>query len=211
MLWAYFDESGEHDRVTGHLQRLTLGGCVAPFEKWQAFSLEWASTLEAAGVRMFHMVDFRNRAHPFTDWPEDRRDALLEKLLDIMARHIPTYMAITATVNAPNKAFRKTYDRGLVGAIVQTANLSERVALVFAMTTEVRLATIEDCFGEIDFGDSRLNSATIANATTTCPLQAADIIAYECMQACKGGTLNAYGPAIRRLQGHGEVFYHNLF
>ena len=45
MLWAYFDESGEYDRVTGRLNRLTLGGCIAPSNAWQQLDIERKAAL----------------------------------------------------------------------------------------------------------------------------------------------------------------------
>jgi hypothetical protein len=60
MLFAYFDESGEHDLTTGELIRLTLGGLVAPKEAWKSFEQEWRAALAWAGIEMFHMADFES-------------------------------------------------------------------------------------------------------------------------------------------------------
>jgi hypothetical protein len=65
MLWAYFDESGEHDRVTGQLKTLTPGGCVADAAAWDALSVSWHAALNNAGVEMFHMTDFEADAGEF--------------------------------------------------------------------------------------------------------------------------------------------------
>jgi hypothetical protein len=54
MLWGYFDESGEHP-AGGNLTRLTFGGGFAPFEAWEALSMEWAAALELAGI---HYVSY---------------------------------------------------------------------------------------------------------------------------------------------------------
>jgi hypothetical protein len=40
MLYAYFDESGEHDKTTGRLVRLTMGGALGTFAMWQAFETD---------------------------------------------------------------------------------------------------------------------------------------------------------------------------
>ena len=53
MLWAYFDESGEHD-ASGALRALTIGGLVAPFEAWQQFEKEWRGALRSEGLSTFH-------------------------------------------------------------------------------------------------------------------------------------------------------------
>ena len=47
MLWAYFDESGEHDQ-SGALMRLTIGGGIAPFEEWEALSIRWSALLRGS-------------------------------------------------------------------------------------------------------------------------------------------------------------------
>jgi hypothetical protein len=67
MLWGYFDESGEADPATGHLANLTIGGCFASFEVWQAVSIQWKSALDAQGVRMFHAAQFEHYRGEF-EW-----------------------------------------------------------------------------------------------------------------------------------------------
>jgi hypothetical protein len=57
MLWAYFDESGEHD-VNGQLIKLTLGGSLATYETWGMLSEKWNKILKEFGIEMFHMADF---------------------------------------------------------------------------------------------------------------------------------------------------------
>ena len=51
MLWAYFDESGEHHKETGHLTQLTVGGWIPTSETWKAFEGEWKLALERAEPR----------------------------------------------------------------------------------------------------------------------------------------------------------------
>ena len=51
MLWAYFDESGEHHKETGHLTQLTVGGWIATSETWKAFEGEWKLALERTEPR----------------------------------------------------------------------------------------------------------------------------------------------------------------
>src|SRR5208283_456685 len=87
MVWIYFDESGEHDR-DGTLRRLTLGCGIAPFEAWQQLSREWRTVLNSYCVPMFHMADFEARIKPFDGWSKNRRENLLNELLDITSRHV---------------------------------------------------------------------------------------------------------------------------
>jgi hypothetical protein len=74
MLWAYFDESGEHD-ASGALRALTIGGLVAPFEAWQQLEKEWRAALRSEGLSTFH----RRELGPGRD----------ERFLQIIASHAP--------------------------------------------------------------------------------------------------------------------------
>jgi hypothetical protein len=56
-LWAYFDESGLH-ASDGSLVKLTVGGCIATAETWEALSLAWSNAIAKMGLSEFHMTDF---------------------------------------------------------------------------------------------------------------------------------------------------------
>ncbi len=74
MLWGFFDESGEHEpddapaEIRGKVKKLTIAGCWASYERWQAFSMDWSDALERAGIRMFHMADFEAYQGEFKEW-----------------------------------------------------------------------------------------------------------------------------------------------
>ena len=61
MIWGFWDESGEHDKTSGHLVRLTIGGAFASFEAWESFAMDWAALLQWAGIEAFRMTDFEAR------------------------------------------------------------------------------------------------------------------------------------------------------
>src|SRR5262249_24692584 len=94
MLWLYLDESGDHDRESGNLVRLAHGGGIAPFEAWEALSAEWGETLERFEIPMFHRADFEARKKPFENWDNDRRKALLARLLCIALVHVPVFWGV---------------------------------------------------------------------------------------------------------------------
>jgi len=101
MLWMYLDESGSHNSKSGYLEHLVLGGGIADFPAWEALSLDWAATLEAFEIPMFHMADFEARVAPFEGWCNIKRRALLSGLLDITVKHIPFFFGVVDKSDKP--------------------------------------------------------------------------------------------------------------
>jgi hypothetical protein len=185
MLWAYFDESGEHDRETGHLRRLTLGGCIAPLDAWQRLDAEWNSALVTAGIKMFHMTDFERYRGEFEGWDKEKHNRMLNCFLEIIGRHIRHCFGFTTGVgNGSPKTFSAHYEDCLVDCLVHVANASAQkfkneISVVFAKQRDFRPPRIERYFDLINFGDSQLASVTFDEPISNRPLQVADIIAYE--------------------------------
>jgi hypothetical protein len=184
MLWGFFDESGEHDRLTGQLVRLTLGGCWANFEAWQAFSLDWAAILEAFGVRVFHMTDFEADRGEFKGWdkrPDDHR-RLLNGLLDTMIRHIHDYVGFSEATPNGDVDFKRIYEENLVSMIANSSFQSEP-AIVLARHNDYGPAKIalvvEATERAFAFKGFKIKTWTVENPADSCPLQAADLVAYE--------------------------------
>jgi hypothetical protein len=213
MLWGYFDESGEHDK-SGRLVKLTIGGALARPEVWEAFSLEWAALLESAGLKVFHMTDFEAYQADFKNWTSAQHQDFLGTALDIVGRHLrwPNGYLLGFTnavrVGAP---FKDTYESGLVDAVMFAANasayqLTEPIALVFARHPEFRLSRIEEVYELINLCDARLQGVTVSEPVTVCPLQLADLIAFEirCME--REGELRPTRYPLRRLQQLGCLF-----
>ncbi len=63
MLWAYFDESGLHDRGTGHLKRLSFGGCLASSERWNGFEGEWFVVRDHYVARLLTLLALLSSAY----------------------------------------------------------------------------------------------------------------------------------------------------
>jgi hypothetical protein len=101
MVSVYYDESGEYG-PRGKLLNMSIGGCVASDEEWQAFNKAWQSTLEAEGLTQFHMTDFERWTHPFDfKLPDGSRDIerhnrLLNDLLDLMLKHVGYFAGFAA-------------------------------------------------------------------------------------------------------------------
>jgi Protein of unknown function (DUF3800) len=160
MLWAYFDESGEHD-ASGALR--ALGGLVAPLEAWQRFEKDWRLALRAEGLSFFH----RRELGPGRD----------ERFLQIIASHTPHAFGFTA----PGSQTETAYEIGFVDCLLELANISaseDRISLVFAKHSEFAISKGERYFRLFDWGDIRLNSITFQNPRDIVPLQAADLVAH---------------------------------
>jgi len=186
MLWGFFDESGEHEsadapaEVRGKLKRLTLAGCWASFENWQQFSLEWAAALEDAGVFMFHMADFEADQGEFAGWRDTKRayrEAFLSRLLDIMDRYVEGYAGVSVGLE-PAQSFKSAYHAN-VEQLFATSRSNGGASLVFARHPEYSPENLALIYEAIALIESGFASCTVADPRVTCPLQAADIVAYE--------------------------------
>jgi hypothetical protein len=178
--------SGEHDREGGHQKSLVLGGGIAQFSDWEALSLDWAGTLESFAIPAFHMADFEARAKSFEGWPESRRRALLGGLLDITVRHIPLFFGTIDKGDKPG--FRARYHANLAKTITTmwpaARNSGEAITVVFAAHEEIRAELMGRAF---DFWNREgiLTFGGFADPVRVCPLQVADIVAYELCRAAR--------------------------
>lgn len=162
MLWAYFDESGEHD-ASGALRALTIGGLVAPFEAWQQFEKDWRAALRSEGLSAFH----RRELGPGRD----------ERFLQMIASHVPHAFGFTVAASQTETA----YEIGFVDCLLELANISareDRVSLVFAKHPEFATHKAERYFRLFEWRDIRLGSITVQDPQDIAPLQAADLVAH---------------------------------
>jgi hypothetical protein len=191
MLWAYFDESGEHDSY-GHLTNLTIAGAIATCESWAKLSLDWGNALADEDVDCFHMTDFESYRRSF-DWYLDeektkrdkvRHERLLKKLLDIITTNIQGAVGFNrhAAVE-PSKVPRATYTECFndsLGQIVKyiSSEYDDQFNLIFAHHKEHKEVKREAVVNAVNFS-SRILSCSVAYPKYAMPLQAADLIAYE--------------------------------
>jgi hypothetical protein len=83
-LIAYFDASGTDDQTA-----MSVAGCIATPESWEAFNRDWTLALTEWGVPEFHMRQFAHSVGVFGGWKgqEDRRRAFLGRLISIIKQH----------------------------------------------------------------------------------------------------------------------------
>jgi hypothetical protein len=212
MLWAYFDESGQHDPNTGHLVRLTIGGLVAPDDAWRSFEIEWKAALDEAALTAFHMTDFERYEGEFRGWAEDRHREFLNRLLEIIAWHAKDCIGFSNTVFNPKKQFRETYENGLIDSLMHLALRSNRghadkVSVVFARHKSYGESNIRKIFHFMDqYRDNRLGSLSVDDPASKLPLQAADIVAYEIQRLQRYFIKNNRRYPMRRLEELGCHF-----
>jgi hypothetical protein len=188
MLWAYFDESGDHDRSSGHLINLTLAGGIATCESWVKFSQDWGNALADEDVGCFHMTDFENYKPPF-DWYLDeerttqdtaRHQRFLNKLLNITTTNIHGAVGFNRhALDTLRATYAECFRDGL-GHIVKylSHELGDQFHLVFAHHDEHKEIRRETSVQAVNFSN-RVLSCSIAYPKHSMPLQVADLIAYE--------------------------------
>lgn len=199
MITAYFDETGHADDPTLHF--VGMAGFVAPSTAWISLESEWQDTLEKAGLReAFHMKDFAHRAGQFTEWKgqEEKRRLLFGRLIEIIretnAKPIGAAVSLrdyeTLTEDQRSQ-FRDPYylvfqicTRGAADRAVFEPP-DERVAVVYAFNGEYgtnkggQAEKLWQAIRENYANGVRLGSYASRLPGEVCPLQAADLFAYE--------------------------------
>jgi hypothetical protein len=202
-LQAYFDESGEHDRVTGHLLRLHVGGVLAPTEEWCIIDEQWRDALRQTGISVVHMKDLASTPPrgEFKGWTPPRCHALLSSLLDILAARAPKLSLINVSFPA-HGPFKKLYPTCVAQAINGVCSTSflyhhySEISAVFAETNSSFVHT--SAFWE----KVRKEVPSIGSCNPGKPellSQLQDLVCYEFSHMDKVGTASRY-PLVRLLQ-----------
>ncbi len=180
MLWAYFDESGWHAKPAhgGGLKKLTVGGVISTFESWGCLSLEWSAAIAAMGIPCFHMTDFEARRPPYDTWTNQQRRDRLNVLLGVLGASGRHCYGFTNPAR-PGDTTASLYERCAHDIFVELSMYDEEFSIVFAYHPEFcRYTDLLKPMLKYGFGKT-IKSVTVALPIDTCPLQAADIVAYE--------------------------------
>jgi hypothetical protein len=166
MLWAYFDESGEHDQ-TPH--RLTIGGLIAPLSDWQAFEVAWDAALQRHNRRSYHRRDFAGDDSEF---------------VKIIAEHVPLVVGFSATPQPPREKVseaHEAYEATLVDCLLRVAQVSQdqQIAVMFANHSEFKPQNLLRYFEIVNWNSAQLRGPYFDNPNAVSPLQAADLVAWE--------------------------------
>ncbi len=201
---AYFDESGKPD----HSPVVSLGVVVAMENQWKKFETKWMKALYEARAPIhprchlpyFHMTDFESPdSKDYRHLSNGDKKTFISNLAGIVNETILYGVVDSLVVKDwedivmphldPYKQKRGWYlfmlENALIDIAVWTRMLAlyEPIACVFDTNDEVSYAALQH-FNEIKEHDrwdigSRFISATYANSVQFCPLQAADMLAYE--------------------------------
>src|SRR5260370_40027699 len=133
------------------------------------------------------MTDFEARREPYKNWSNEKRRDPLNQLLDIASRYVPEFIGFSDNARdlSGKQAFRDAYESNLVKAMKEAVkNLgapdSEPITMVFARHEEIKAEWIGRYFDHFKYwaGD-RLQMGGFGDPAPVCPLQVADISAYE--------------------------------
>ena len=191
---AYFDDSGHPDDQPA----VVVAGLVASIEQWEFLAREWRAVLASEGIHsdIFHMTELVAGRGEYAGWSVKRKKALLGRLICIIRTR--TRMSFCAIV--PMNAYKEVNDAyaleevlgapyAIAGRTV-AARLNDwsskynrsrgQVQIVFERGTKHTGDLIEvfrrDGFKDISF-----------QGKTETALQAADLLAWECLNAFKKG------------------------
>lgn len=198
ILTGYFDESGHSQDPA--CQIAGMAGFVAPGAHWEVFEEEWMNTLANAGLRdAFHMRDFAHSTGQFASWKgkETERRMLLSRLLQIIqdTRAVPIGIAVSLDAFASltleqQSDFKDPYYLAFQHCTRGAASEAtfeppeQRVNTVYALNSEfgTKEGRAEQLwrFVKRTYDEGwRLGGYSSAPPDELCPLQAADLFAYE--------------------------------
>lgn len=216
MLWAYFDESGEHrKRNPADLLRLSFAGCIAPLENWNAFNAEWQSILDTYKVPYFHAVEFHQTKQGYKStyykWAPKKRQLFLDSLLKTMTDHISLFFG-NKILSGMDKNFQVVYGQQVNGIVPLLAKYSEdfhhdKISFVFSETPEIPNQAIGAWCDTIKIDFPSIELAMMGNPKNLLPLQASDLFAYEVSHTRQWIDIGAMRPAMRHLQLHGKGIF----
>ena len=195
MLIAYADESGHAADL--NCRHVGMAGIIAPAERWAEFDRLWVTILERYGLQNFHMREYAHHRGPFVDWPEEKRRALMNELLDAIGSVPPTYVGSVISMQAwralpesDTELFVDPY-YCCVQELVFLADAhgatvgDDKVSIVLSQNTEFRgkAKSLAEVLLNSETMPRALNSISYADMRVQPGLQAADLVAYETVLA----------------------------
>lgn len=198
MLNGYFDESG--DEADLRVKVVGIGGCVAPAAHWEKFEAAWDKVLKSEGLDYFHMKEFAHSIGQFqSGWKdnEPRRRYLYGRLWNVIEDVTPMFFGCFL----PMEYYRQSLtadERYRLGdayfVAYQTCMSAVIFSTLFAGAPATEIATVfDDKKGVGQYLDAFYDIAVKGrhfqdqiprpvrrDMRKIAPLQAADIVAYEC-------------------------------
>lgn len=208
MLTAYFDESYSHPPTP---RVYTVAGYVSTVDEWRKFQKEWRRELGIAGVvDFFHMTQFEARVKDaegnlhgisgYKDWDTEKRVKVLKRLHRTIHRRVLIGVAASVVVDDYDElithdlrpGFGDPHEFAVVACLKHIRQwgkengYSEPINYVFESGSD-RQNVVDRTFHHAYLDEEkrreyRIGSWIFANKRDSNPLQAADILAYECMK-----------------------------
>ncbi|MGB6875782.1 MAG: DUF3800 domain-containing protein, partial [Candidatus Acidiferrales bacterium] len=195
---GYWDESGT-DPGTGTKSKsdmpiLLVGGYLAHVREWESFEARWKTILKREGLTLFHMVTFVNLQKPYGSWTEERRESVINELLDVIADcprvwvawaiEIDAYMEIIKARNLLETDITRAYHicakrcMETIHSLAFVAGYAPKILHIFDKGNSAWPSF------EPSFTDEMLDALNILHPiaqskTDVVPLQAADILAHQ--------------------------------
>ena len=201
---SYMDETGHADDPALHFAG--MAGFVAPAGAWEVFEEQWLDTLDKAGLKEpFHMKEFAHFKGQFEEWKESERKRLLGRLIQIIKDTKAEPVGAIVSVDDFNtltpvqqSSFLDPYyhafqrcTRGAIASAIAENDPDERVAMVYSYNREFGTSSssgvnmggrAEQLWhamkSSLDVG-FRMGTYASTSPGELCPLQAADLFAYE--------------------------------
>jgi hypothetical protein len=198
-LTSYMDETGHPDDP--NLEYVGMAGFVAPLGAWEVFGIAWEDLMRNAGLsEPFHMKEFAHSQGQFKSWKgkEGMRRAFLGRAMNLIVETRATPIGAIVSLSGFRSltenqqiSYVNPYYIGFQhvtrGAAIEAMfdEHDEKVAMVYAYQAEYGTNNggwAEQLWHAIkkhtDYG-KRMGSYASGTPGDFCPLQAADIFAYE--------------------------------
>lgn len=217
---AYFDESGIHAKSP----IIAAGGLMATEKRWTALEADWLIELgrfknEGFPISAFHSTECEAGEGEFFDIPKEIRDTFFIRLAKIVEKHAP--ICLWSSIEQQHwdeladEKFRDAYPHPFYLCFEWCAYEMARwqrevaesspIALVYSEQQKFkdRVQLIWDAYDRAK-RVAPLNTFTTASYKVCVPLQAADLVAYECFRhwkefAAGSGGLKVARPGARAL------------
>jgi hypothetical protein len=207
-VWGYFDASGTHDdldRQGRPSPAVSVAGYLATPKQWQNFAVSWRERLAEDKLPYFHMASFVAQMGIFKnryEWPKERRDALILDLIRIiqggviygigMSVRRADYDRVMKALPSARKVFGSPFTFCSYMCLMTgrdwayEAKYTDSIKYIFEdgdeFKHEVLDAHARACADDKtrEFYNFSAGGLTFEDGTKVGPLQAADILAYEC-------------------------------
>jgi hypothetical protein len=193
MFTVYCDASGHPDST----RVLAVAGFIATVDQWLEFERNWKETLIKFGVTSLHMKNFAHSSGEFSGWKGDeakRRDFLRQLIGNIALRARHSFASAVLLDD-----WREVNERYYLEELIKPFALCGRT-LVHKVAEWAKRCNVEEnrisyVFenGDCDKGDfmhrmkqDKKRAPIFLNKDEACAFQAADLLAFENLQAHNG-------------------------